>query len=205
MTLAAAFTVAQATAQERKCHLSPRGTASSSSSSSWEARSNCQPALVLRERPRSLSRCRWVPPAGRRIGAEVASPRLWILGVSPSLSLALLRTARLCFFLFPYIKRCDLTRRTGFYRFSMPPYLQYLSLSLFSPTLSPTPATTTLLTSSSCHVISLLGLKIDPIETNGGRQTDRQGNRQTRFSFCHTYFPLFPSLIGPLFTLQSET
>lgn len=75
------------------------------------------------------------------------------------------------------MKTCNLTSRTQLtsYRFTSSLFTGSLSLSL-------PPPTTTLLTSSSCHVTSLLGLKIDSIETNGGRQTwQRQTDIQLSF------------------------
>lgn len=91
--------------------------------------------------------------------------------VPPRSSGALLIRARTCSF-------TGGTRLTS-YRFASSIFTACLSPSFplpLPPSLSFPPPTTTLLTSSSCHVTSLLALKIASIETNGGAQTGRGGH-----------------------------
>lgn len=71
----------------------------------------------------------------------------------------------------------------------------FLSLSLPPP--SPT---TTLLTSSSCHVTSLLALNIAWIESNGGRRTDTQVS--LRGVPASPYFPIFFTHMEPRLRLE---
>lgn len=105
-------------------------------------------------------------PPGTSISAEVASSRL---GFPPRLGV---RSAPRFALASPQTRIIHQGARSSPPIVSLPPYLQFARLPpSLSFSLSHPPPTTTLLTSSSCHVTSLLGLKIDSIETNGGRQT----------------------------------